>query len=65
MMDKLFKQQSQFDIFKKRLWKNAPWSHLDYKGVTVWNLVVDDVLKVYSLQLELYRNIDEPEKGRS
>lgn len=30
------------------------------KGVAVWDLVVDDSLDIYRLQLELYGNINQP-----
>lgn len=30
------------------------------KGVAIWDLVVDDSLDIYRLQLELYGNINQP-----
>ncbi len=37
-------------------------THHDKERVTVRNFIVDDGLKIYSLQLELYGDINEPER---
>lgn len=39
-------------------------THCDEESVTVGNFVVDDGLKIYSFQLELYGDINEPERER-
>lgn len=37
-------------------------THCDEESVTVRNFIVDDGLKIYSFQLELYGDINEPER---
>ncbi len=37
-------------------------THRDKERVTVRNFIVDDGLKIYSLQLELYGDVNEPER---
>lgn len=36
-------------------------THRNEESVTVRNFIVDDGLEIYSLQLELYGDINEPE----